>query len=247
MYKTRYIVISVVGVTFLLLLAIVIFFFLRTAAPSDVAIVAQNQQPLTSEAEVALQEQIAPIIKAGDMSACDQVQNSMYRSVCINNIALQKAEATNDISYCQYLDGELISKEDCERQVIMQKSVETENINACQETVNVALQKECTDSFNIRMAIEKNDPTLCAGAEDSVSCQDMVAFNNFSTNQGNIECSAFSSEEAINDCKIIKPIIRADVPNMSQLMTSCSNIKSPAFVRICAGLGVNNQPLPSQQ
>lgn len=200
---------------------------------------------LSSEDEVKLQETIAPLIKNGDMKACEQVGNAMYRKVCINNIALNKAEETKDISFCQYLDNELIPRETCERQIIFQKSVATESVAACQETTNEALKKECEDSFGTRLALEKNDPSWCDRSQIPNECKDMVALGRFSTDPRNLDCASFSTEDAKNDCTSLKPLFLSATPDFAKLTETCTTVKSPIFSHVCASSGMA-APSPTQ-
>jgi len=207
--------------------------------------VKNEETALSPEDEVKLQKQIAPIIKNGDMKACEQIGNAMYRSVCINNIALQKAEETKDISFCQYLDGELVPREHCEREVIFKKSMETESATACQETTNEALKKECEDSFGTRLALEKNDPSWCDRSQIPNECKDMVALGRFSTDPRNLDCASFSTEDAKNDCTSLKPLFLSATPDFAKLTETCTIVKSPIFSHVCASSGMA-APSPTQ-
>lgn len=217
----------------LLAIASVVFVMYKTPAPKTETPITPAFTALTTEEETQLQEQIAPLIAAGDMTACDQVQNDMYRKVCINNIALNKADETKDISYCQYIDGDLIPKADCERKIIFQKSTETVNISTCQEATTEALQKECENSFGIRLALEKNDPTYCDKAVSPEFCRDAVTLSVFMKDPINTECSVFESSEVIDDCEIIKPVFSTP-SDTTQLMNICQKLKSPIFSQLCA-------------
>ncbi len=200
---------------------------------------------LSTQDELKLQEAIAPLIASGDMKACEQIDNAMYRAVCINNIALQKAEETNDIAYCGYLDDELIPEETCERQVIFQKSVDEGNTNACAETKNDALKRECEDSFPIRLALEKNDPSLCDRSPSPGDCKDILALGRFSTDPQSLDCASFSTEDARNDCTSLKPLFLSATPDLAKLTETCMGVKSPLFARVCASSGMV-APSPAQ-
>ncbi len=188
---------------------------------------------LTSEAELALQEQIAPLIAAGDMAACDQVQNDMYRKVCINNIALNKAEETNDITYCQYLDNELVPREMCEQQVIFSAALETEDIAACAQTTNTELLQECESAAINALALKKDDPTLCNNAVDPTECKDIYYVQQFMKDPKTIECSAFSTPDAQADCAALKPLFETSIPEVAELSKTCQTQRTNTFSFIC--------------
>ncbi|HAT68853.1 MAG TPA: hypothetical protein DCS20_04560 [Candidatus Yonathbacteria bacterium] len=194
---------------------------------------------LDPQEELMLQEQIAPLIKAGDMKACDQVQNDMYKKVCINNIALQKAEETKDISFCQYLDNELISRESCERQVISQKSIEREDRSICRETQNETLQKECEGSYFFGLAQKKQDPKLCD--QDTDTTQANQCWNVYHTqsmmnptSDGKpqpLNCALLRGDDAKADCATIAPAIKRG--DTQKLAEACQAKKSDVFNMVC--------------
>jgi len=92
----------------LILLAIFFYYFISKKQPIDQPIsVEQLQQILETapaaepeaNAELQLQEQAGAIIKTKDFNRCDEIKDEMYHTVCINNIALNLAQETQDISY----------------------------------------------------------------------------------------------------------------------------------------------------
>lgn len=193
---------------------------------------------LSTQDELKLQEVVAPLIASGDMKTCEQIDNAMYRSVCVNNIALKKAEETNDITYCRYLDGDLIPEETCEQQVVFRKSIDEGNTNACAETKNDALKRECEDSFPIRLALEKNDPSLCDRSPIPSECRDIVALGRFSADPKSLDCASFSTEDAKTDCSSLRPLFLLAAPDIAKLRETCTDVKSPLFARVCSSLGV---------
>lgn len=233
--KERLLKYALIGLGAALVLAMfsALYFGAKPPVPSGQEKVEQ-ETVLTPETELKLQEQVAPLIKGGDMAACDQVQNDMYKKVCINNIALKKAEETGDISYCRYLDDELIPKETCERQVILKKSVTEGTATACAETTNASLRQECENSLPIRLALEKNDPSFCDRAENPEKCKDILALGNFSTDPKNIDCTAFSTEDIRTDCSSLKPLFLSEAPDLSAFTKACENVKSQVFTHVCA-------------
>lgn len=199
----------------------------------------KQEAALSPEAELKLQEQVSPLIKAGDMKACERVDNAMYRSVCVNNIALQKAEETGDISFCQYLDDELIPKETCERQVIFRKSVDEGNTNACAETGNAALRQECENTFSSRIATEKEDPSLCDQSTNKLMSDQ--CWNGYYANRLPIAiktsdmqasiCGIFRGEDVKADCDVIVENMREG--DLEKTMEACQAQKTGIFLQSC--------------
>lgn len=226
---------SVIIVTFAAILAIVVVI---------VGIISVLNNPTSTPAveevdpvarEIKLQEQIAPLIKSGDMKACDQVLDEMYRKVCVNNIAIQKAEETNDISYCQYLDGELVSKEVCERQVVMTTAIAKEDVSACTLTTNELLQQECEDSYFYNLAQAKSDPSVCDQMEDEDKANQCWNIYHLNPSQLNLttesfDCQVLRGEAEQTDCQNIIPIIST---NPSGLAEACQNQQSQLFQSLC--------------
>lgn len=196
---------------------------------------------LDPQEEMKLQEQMAPLIKAGDMKACGQILNDMYQKVCVNNIALQKAEETKDISYCIYIDGTLISKSTCEQQVVLALSEKNGDISACSVASDVVVRKECEDSFPIRMAMKQGSPESCAQATNSAECRDMYFLQKFSADPKSTDCSLFSTSDAQSDCLSLKPLFLSPVPDLTKLAATCQLSKSALFALVCRNLGPGAQ------
>ena len=199
----------------------------------------KQEAALSPEAELKLQEQVSPLIKAGDMKACERVDNAMYRSVCVNNIALQKAEETGDISFCQYLDDELISRDSCERQILFPKSIEKEDKAICGETKNATLRKECEDSFLFGLANKKQDPSLCDQDSDTINAdrcwnayhvQGAMAPTSDGKRQS-LDCSLLRGDDVKADCAAIAPAL--ENRNPQKLAESCQARKTEVFGLIC--------------
>lgn len=235
----RYVSFGILGLALgLILFTFMLFSGSSTEAPLPVATI-NTEEILTIESEIALQEQIAPLIKAGDMAACNQVQNTMYKSVCVNNIALQKAEATQDITFCQYLDNELITRESCERQVISRKSIEREDRSVCYETQNEVLQRGCEDTYFFGLAQKKQDPKFCD--QDTNTTQANLCWNMYYVQSimnpvlngktQPLNCSLLRGDDAKADCVAIAPAIeRGDTQKLAE---ACQAKKSDVFNMAC--------------
>ena len=187
--------------------------------------------PLTAEEEIKLQEKAAEIIKTGDFDKCQEIENQIYRTVCINNIALNLAQEKQDISYCQKLDDELVSIAGCERQVLFTKSQDKEDINVCNETKNSEIQKECQESFWPSLALNKKDINLCNNItveQEKNSCRDNYLFKQeFTKSESDFDCQRFYSQQVKSDCQIYKENI------LNKKSIACNIFESDLFLNYC--------------
>lgn len=207
--KPKFILLALLGV-FILFLSVCIYIYLKPLPEPEILPVTQII-PLTPEEEIKLQEKAAEIIKTNDFDKCQEIENQLYRTVCINNIALNLAEETQDISYCQRLDDELVSISNCEKQVLLKKSLDKEDINVCDETKNSEIQKECKENFWLFLAREKKDIKLCDNItieQEKNSCYDYYLFQEeFIKSESNFDCQRFYSQQVKLDCQICREMI----------------------------------------
>ena len=193
--------------------------------------------PLTTIVEKQLQEQIAPLIASGDMSACDSITDKTYKTVCINNIALNQAEKTGDIKYCQYLDNVMIPRTQCEYQVVFKKSIDKDDIGVCMEATDVEIQKYCTGSFVERLAMAKNDITLCDQATDANYCRGNFALVALMQNPAKADCSLFEKTDEQAECMVFKELFVNVNPDRQKMVNICQTVKTAPFKQICAMVG----------
>ena len=227
-----------IGVALVITMLSALFFF-KIGDDGQKRQATEEKASLTSEQELKLQEQIAPLIKGGDMKACDSVQNDMYKKVCINNIALNKAEETKDIAYCQYLDNELIERSSCERQIMNQKAIEKEDKSVCSETKDEKLKQECEDSFLFGMANKKQDPKLCDQDTDKTKADQ--CWNGYYAQKMMIptddgkrsspDCGLFRGEDTKADCQALASAMKGN--DQQKLMESCQSQKTRTFFQVC--------------
>ena len=142
--------------------------------------------PLSDKDKYAYQEQLAKVIAKRDFAGCGRITDALYKTVCVNNIALKLAEETKDISYCQRIDGKLIPVQECEREIIFSQSIEKEDAEICGQTKDQELERRCRDNFYLQLSIKKNDITVCGQAvqDQQEFCHDnfLVTTQNFSGN-----------------------------------------------------------------
>jgi len=183
--------------------------------------------------EAELQNQVADILKTNDFSKCDAVKDEIYKTACINNIALNLAEANNDPSYCKKIDGRLMSQESCERQVGFKAAVEKSNITIC-EGLSGTLPQECKDNFYTQTVLKSGDPTLCGKITDktkSDNCYNNYYINSeFKNNISGFDCSLFKGADAVSDCKTIKNI---NINGSFSDPAACYNLKTTLFLSYC--------------
>lgn len=221
-------------IIFLILIGAVGLLFYNFSKPIPKKEVAINTES-SAEGELKLQEQAAEIIKSKDFFKCNEISNPTYRVVCINNIALNLAQETGDLSHCEKIDNKLIPQEDCERQIIFTKSVEKEDIRVCGETKNEALKKECEAGLWQSLAFKKEDSKLCENISteyDQNYCYDNLVFNKeFLNNASGFDCGLFRDEKVQNDCnKYKKDTIGKE---------GCVNLTSSLFLSHCLANNIN--------
>jgi hypothetical protein len=182
------------------------------------------------------------------MKACESIGNDMYRKVCINNIALNKAQETNDITYCRHIDNELIPRADCERQVVNTLSLEKEDQAICDQATDTEVKTQCKESYHLALALKKNDASLCAQAANPANCTDYFYLQQFTQDPAKVSCDAFSTPEAQADCATIKAGDTAT--DQQSFMRFCQAKESDLFTSLCSMMGnqtLPSQPLPDQQ
>lgn len=180
--------------------------------------------------ETKIREKLGEILNQKDLERCKEIHNSLYQKVCINNIALTLAQETQNISYCEMLDGELIPKEECERIVIFNKSLSLEDINVCKETQNPKLQSACKETFWAVMAIKKRNSSYCENLPENkkILCYDRYTFQEFISNPKNFECKKFQDEQTQQDCEVYKK----DLPHIIK----CQLLKTNMFKDYCKSM-----------
>ncbi|MEA3344190.1 MAG: hypothetical protein U9Q16_00700 [Patescibacteria group bacterium] len=186
---------------------------------------------LTVEQEIELQEQVVGIIKTNDFNGCDQIEDEIYRTACVNNIAMNLAQEKQDISYCEKIDNKLMSIASCERRVLFKKSLAEEHISICNETENNEIQQQCKDRFWPLLAVKKGDIDLCQNVfidDYKVLCVNYYIFEQeFLKNEKNFDCKKFNLEQFVSDCRIYKEQVSSNELN------DCYIFESDSFVNYC--------------
>jgi len=183
--------------------------------------------------ELELQQQVADIVATKDFSQCNKVSDEIYKVVCVNNIALNLAQETQDLSYCQKIDNTLVPISDCERQIIFTKSVTKGDIKVCEETKDAAIKEECITGYWQAKAFNEGNTALCENIGNEFGknyCYDSYLFSNkFQNNVSGFDCRSLKDIQTQEDCKNYKK-----VPSPS---VSCGELRSMLFSNYCA---INN-------
>ncbi len=196
----------------------------------------KQEASLTPEAELKLQEETTRLIKEGDLERCDRISDVVYRSACVENIASDKANETQDISYCRYIEGKFITKESCERQILIRKSIENEDGNVCGETESATVKKDCEDAYFLEFANRKNDPSFCnrnGDQEGSDRCWNRYQLGRAVASGRMIsDCAIFRGSDVQDDCSALVSA-ETDTDPM-KFKQACGEQKTGTFSIICA-------------
>ena len=219
--------IKIILIIIMLLLAVFIIYgasvlMSRNDLTYDLSIFQDFKKPEIKKTEAQLQQEMANIIKTKDMDRCLQIQDAIYKTACVNNIAQNLAKETGNISYCQKIDGKLMPRKDCEQTVVLKKSIDREDINICQETTNETVQQACKSNFWFLMANKKNDISWCQQADsefNKIACHDAFLFNNqFMVDKSSFNCDTFQDLKIKSDCKIFQKYSANDSRKMCLLL-----------------------------
>jgi len=182
------------------------------------------------------EQKVASLIRAGDFDACDKVSYKAadgiaYKTVCANNIALQKAVAELKYDWCAKLDDKLFSITDCKRQVMFQKLEKENTLSVCEGAPSRELKNQCTAGYWTKNAVEKNDGNLCTNIEEtqaSASCKDSVSIAALIKDPKNMTCDNFSAGLK-NDCEQFKEAKKDPTKNF----LACRTILYPQLQFAC--------------
>lgn len=230
-------------------LAVIVTLFLVILAVTQKG--ERRQQSMSQEERVAqelrLQAQVADIIKTKDITKCNAVNDALYATVCANNIALNLAQEQNNISYCANLDDKLVSRSQCEQQVVFSKSLQEENIAICKEAVNPDTVKRCEESFYTSLALKKSDSAVCfqiseKSKQDMCHNQIVLSKSNYLTNPETLVCGDLRSLGAQEDCALFKKAASSQV-GQEALLSFCQKQKTNLFQNICGMFGGVNSGL----
>lgn len=186
-------------------------------------------------------------IKTNDFKECDQIKDDKYKTVCINNIALNKANETGDVSFCDKVDGKLITKAYCQENAASQSSQTKEDISQCDKIQDEQDRAFCKESFFISLAIKKDDITICNQAtkqQTKDTCKDMFTVRK--ENQKDFktfDCKKLSTPQTTTECEKLKKVLAQEKKDME----ACKEFKSPVMLDLCfASMTMSQQQMPTQ-
>ena len=172
-----------------------------------------QQQPsrpdIRSLPPVEQQKRVAEIIKEGDIKECGAVRGiiiggSDYYEVCRNNIAMNSASETLDVSLCdQVIDGQTGSIEDCKTEVTVKKLQQQNDIKVCDNAPLDFLQS-CRALYWTNQALGIKDVRLCDNISDQKmkrGCRDHFFVEQLILDPQEVKCSQLS-KDLQSDCAI---------------------------------------------
>jgi len=222
------VILALVGISSFLFLS---GFFEKTSEIEKPPVVIGDKKEEVTLSEQELQKKVSDAVKTSDFSSCESITDEFYNIVCINNIALNLAKETGEISHCQKIDGKLMSVTDCEGEVISLLS--RSSSDACSELEGDA-KKQCTNNFYSQDALKNGNIEACdniSGKEQIDSCRNNYFVNKeFFGNEQNFSCDLFEGEDIVSDCEYIKQEI-SQGETLNDL--SCVNLKTSIFLHYC--------------
>ncbi|MCA9459083.1 MAG: hypothetical protein KC550_00880, partial [Nanoarchaeota archaeon] len=78
--------------------------------------------------------------------SCDSFKTD-EKTVCMNNVALDLAFSKKNISYCDYLDDNLLKIMDCKRDFVFENSILNENISICYLANDDEVLSKCITNY----------------------------------------------------------------------------------------------------
>lgn len=188
--------------------------------------------------ESDLQEQLSEVVGNKTFAKCDEIKDDFYKKVCVNNVAVELAKENLDLSYCEKVDGELISESYCQEQVLLLKFEKEETGDFCKELQDASEQENCFINFYNRLALQKDNADICQNIADTKQaelCHDnYIVSKIFTQNQGKIDCSLLKNNDAKSDCENIKLNILSSDPTLPPKMNEkCLLLKTRIFTPYC--------------
>ena len=184
------------------------------------------------------EQQIASLIRAGNFDACASVDYKSsdgvdYKAVCQNNIALNKATQSSDISWCKRLDNKNFKVDDCEKNIIFTSIRAGSGIEICNNS-SEEVKNNCYSFYWTEQAKQKGNINLCRNIEkigDQPFCRDNYWIELLIKDSQRISCANFTSASLQNDCKALKSVF--DKNSLQTTKNICINIKNQDIRNIC--------------
>ncbi|MDI6734439.1 MAG: hypothetical protein QMD50_03070 [Patescibacteria group bacterium] len=171
------------------------------------------RKPMTEEEKqmwrMSEEQKVAEIVSTGNFNKCSEVKyigidGIDYKTVCQNNIALNKARQTLNISWCSKIDNILISKSECEQDVIQGMLLKDNKLSVCDIVSNNALKKDCVSSYWYLKAIADKNAAVCKNSPEPQACEEIYWIDQLQQNPNSVSCSKISLATLKNDCNTFK-------------------------------------------
>ncbi|MDO8716687.1 MAG: hypothetical protein Q7J73_07785, partial [Dehalococcoidales bacterium] len=162
-------------------------------------------------------------------------------TVCINNIALQKAEEKLNIDECQKLDNTLVSVESCVFEITAKKALSEENPALCSAIVDTQSAELCMLQTSTAIALKKDNPNVCKNfglnQSDENRCYNAVLLvpkvigGKLSMPIKTIECDTLTGSDFQKDCRLFQSAILRKTEGS---LGACSKMSTEEFRRMCS-------------
>lgn len=196
----------------------------------DPGFLSETQEEYNYENNFQLEIKLQEIVDLNDVTRCNDLVEEMFIKNCIDRINMNNIVKDLDFSGCKIMDGSLVTKEECERQIIFSKALEREDIKYCEETDNTDLYNQCVDTFYISLALKNNDIKYCSEYEKEerqVICKNLFLIEKILFNvKGDYNCDDFIGDNIRKDCKIA-----IEMKNIQE--DNCEGFESSLFLDYC--------------
>lgn len=225
----------ILGVILIVIFSFVFIYFNKSSEEGQDSSKTEEIINPETKRHMKLQTQVSGLIKTKDFDKCNEIKDEQYKTVCVNNIALNFAKETLDFSYCRMLDDVAFEIRFCELEIALVKSAEEEDISYCDEISDEETREFCIRQRWTKFAVEKGDETLCDNIEIELSrdsCYDGVLFNNeFAKYPLDIDCNKFKNLLSAEECKVYQDELKSGEP------VECILFNLIPFKNYCIGTG----------
>lgn len=205
---------------------------------------------LSKNEERVLQQNLADAVKTGDDASCAGIRDTLYHTACVNNIALNAARETGDISVCRKIDDKLIPRSDCEREVVTRWSIEKTDVSVCDEAEDGIIRTECRAVYPYVMATKNHDQKYCAAIVDEggrQACEDAVVFADARNRKKAVDCALLRGADDRADCQAIEPLVdpmtgRVGMTDPKTAFKACQTLKTALYRMACPMTGAGRTP-----
>ncbi len=199
---------------------------------------ASEPRELTAEEKANQEKQakVAELIKTGKLEECAKakrivIQGVDYETVCRNNVALNLALDRLDPSFCDKLDGNLLSIASCKNRVWAAKFANVKELAQCDEAPTGELKSTCQVLYWLNGAVQHDDVTLCDHLTESqtkTECRNSFFLNRLASNPREARCENFSAPLK-QDCETLEKAL--STPKNSQGCLRIRDVRLQSFCR----------------